>query len=63
MSKQMSNENCLKCGSKLEIVHSNELYCEKCIHYKINGKWMHIWCDEYHRHSSKCLVEIHELNK
>ena len=31
--------------------------------HKIKGKWMHIWCDEYHRHHKGCLVEIKELNE
>lgn len=51
-----TDEKCPRCGTLLEIAHKTELYCSKCISYKIDGIWQHIWCDEYHRHGSDCLV-------
>jgi hypothetical protein len=53
-----TDEVCPKCGEKLTIENGDQLYCRKCIHYKIEGKWMKIWCDEYHRHNKNCLIEV-----
>jgi len=61
--KKLVDKTCPVCGAKLELKNGDQLYCSKCIHYKINGVWKHIWCDAYHQHNAECLFEIKELNK
>jgi hypothetical protein len=59
----MPKTNCPYCGTELAKVNSDQLYCSKCIGYKIDGIWKRVWCDEYHRHNSECLVDYDKLNK
>jgi len=42
-----SKKNCPKCGEFLFITNGDQLYCDKCIQYKVKGKWMKVWYDEF----------------
>lgn len=56
-----SNDCCPRCSGVLK-ADKNEKRCDKCCVYLIDGKWMRVCCDEYHRHGKDCLIEVKDLN-